>query len=260
MTTAIAITNSERQEMTAILAENMGGEALSMQDLLKVKVPSAGSTTWEIPVGDNEMEPSRFIEGVIIAQIPHRIYFQENTTGEKNPPACTSEDGVTGYGTPGGSCKNCAFAKFGSKGRGQACSARMNLYIMRDEDFLPIVIDLPPSSLTTLKKYMTQLATLSRKPFYAVRTKLTLKRLENPGGKAYSVVQFSMAGKLDEDEAANSRGMKTMFLDMLQASARQKQENDPAIQEAWGPGEFDQGPIQKQKPPKVVDADDQATF
>lgn len=260
MTTAIAITSTERQEMAEILAENMGGEALSMQDLLKVKVPSAGSTTWEIPVGDNEMEPSRFIEGVIIAQIPHRIFFQEAVGTEKNPPACTSDDGVTGYGTPGGACKNCALAKFGSKGRGQACSARMNLYIMRDEDFLPIVIDLPPSSLTTLKKYMAQLATLSRKPFYAVRTKLTLKKMENPGGKAYSVVQFALASKLDEDEAAQSREMKTMFLEMLHASARQKQENDPDTQEAWGAEQFDQGPIQKKASAKVVDADDEATF
>ena len=263
MTTAVATMN-DRQEMQEILQENLGGSVLTAQDLTKIKVPN-GSTTWEIPTGEGEeTEPTRAIDAVIIAQINHRIYFAERDANdtETKPPECSSPDAITGYGNPGGVCKTCAFAQFGSKGKGQACSARVNLYIMRDEDYLPVVIDLSPSSNVNLRRYMTQLTTMVRKPFYAVKTRLTLKKMEAPGGRTYSVVEFKMVEKLDNDQAQSMSEMKDMFIEMLHASTQQKANNNPKIQESFIEEEAPTYQTPQKTASHVVDAnqDDEPTF
>jgi hypothetical protein len=258
MTTAVATLN-ERQEMQELFDENMAGAAIDMNDLIKVKVPAGGGTTWEVPTGEGEdTEATKTITGVIIAQMPFRIHFPGTYGDEKSAPDCQSPDGITGYGTPGGACKTCPLAKFGSKGKGQACAAKVALYIMRDDDFLPICITLPPSSTTSLRKYMLQLTTVSKKPFYAVKTKVSLKKVENANGQAYSIVQFALAEKLDADEAASMKDMKDMFVEMLHATARQKADNEPTLQAGFTDEEFTT--YQKPAATKASTADDEPTF
>jgi hypothetical protein len=215
------MTQSDSQMMQELLLENLGGGTLTASDLTKIDVPKGG-TFWEVPTGEGEeIAPFMALDGVVIAQMPHRIMYAERAANdtEIKPPLCVSSDAITGYGTPGGSCAKCPMAQYGTKGRGQACSARMFVYFLRDGDFLPVVIDLSPASLPNLRRYMTQLTTTARKPFYAVRTRMTLKKMEVPGGMgSYSIVEFKLIDQLDTDQVAVMKATKVMFLQMLQTT------------------------------------------
>ena len=50
------IMTMDPSEIKDIMAENMGGEQLSVSDLTIIKVPSGGGTTWSIPAIDGDID------------------------------------------------------------------------------------------------------------------------------------------------------------------------------------------------------------
>lgn len=67
-------------------------------------------------------------------------YWPEGSEYDDNvTPLCSSVDGKTGYGAPGGVCATCALNQYGSveKGKGKACKNMRNLYILRSGEHMP---------------------------------------------------------------------------------------------------------------------------
>lgn len=219
--TKFAITDpSAAGDAVEALRENLGGERLSEFDLDQVKVPSGGGTVWEIP-GIAGSDAAKDITGVIVHMGRRRAYWSNpEPSGEQ--PDCSSLDGVTGRGDPGGACESCPMNEWGSStkdgSRGKACTERLLLFIVRKDDPLPLVLSCPPSSLGAMKKYRTRL----RVPYWKAITSLTLVRKQNDGGQPYSEIVPTLAGVLDDDAAAK---VKQYADQMAAVFSRAKVEN-----------------------------------
>jgi hypothetical protein len=184
------------------LRSNLEGEVLSPMDLDRVTVPAGGGTNWLIPTLDGEKNTSEIV-GVIVAVQNCRAYWSSDFGGAGTPPDCVSEDAITGVGDPGGRCQACPMAEFGSDSRskGQACKQIKRLFVLRPSSMLPLVVNLPPTSLRPATRFLLRLAGSGLKYQGAV-TRITLEKTKNSDGIAYSTAAFALAGRLDPGQAA----------------------------------------------------------
>ena len=168
----------------------------------KIKFPAAGVTVFEVPNSDGELETVKEFSGVILYQHQVNGYYQEAYTGGNNPPDCSSFDGNTGIGTPGGDCKTCPFNQYGSgQNQGKACKNRRWIYILRENEVLPVMLSIPPASLGAFNQYMKRL--LCKQLRYSqVVTKLSLSKATNKGGVPYSQLVLKMERLLTNEERA----------------------------------------------------------
>jgi hypothetical protein len=189
-----------------MIAEELDGLEVSFE---KIKIPSAGSTFFEID--DDNGEPSSVGEfsGVIVYQHPLHCYYKTKYTGGNNPPDCGSFDGKIGVGDPaggapvGGECKSCPLNQYGSadEGNGKACKNRRRIYVLREGELFPLLLSLPTGSLKEFTKYLKRLLSKGKKSNMVV-TKFSLKKAVNAGGVTYSQAQFSVSRDLTAGERA----------------------------------------------------------
>jgi len=174
----------------------------------RIKLPSGGMTAFEVPSGDGEnTELAKELEGVILYNHPAFAYYTEAYKGGSNPPDCGSFDGVSGTGNPGGNCKNCPYNEFGSgQGKSKACKNRRMLYILRENEIFPMMLNLPTGSLKVFTKYVQSLLTRGKRPHQVV-TKISLRKASNSGGIDYSQAVFKVVRALDENEQKNIDAM-----------------------------------------------------
>ena len=182
------------------MRDNLGGEEISPMDLVRLKVPSGGATVWTLETEAGE-EDAKEIDGVIIYSAKQRIFWRDAFSGGSTPPDCFAEDGITGHGDPGGECSSCPNAQFGTgnNGRGQACKMRWLLFLARPGNVLPMVIDVPPSSLKAVRQYMLKLTSAGTLAATVV-TGLALEKDKNQDGIAYSKVKLHTVAKVDDPE------------------------------------------------------------
>lgn len=202
-------------ELKEVLQENLGGEAISAFELDRVKVPSGGGTTWEVPTLEG-VEDAKAIEGVVIYFKNQNAYWKEKYDGQNNPPDCVSNDGMVGIGTPGGDCAVCPLNAFGSEGKGKACKNMRTLFILREGDVLPLVLTLPPTSLKDARKYFLRLASKGI-PYYGVITEITLDKDKNENGITYSKAKLSLKGRLDPDTVKKLKAFQDSLKPALDA-------------------------------------------
>jgi len=180
------------------MSQELEGLSLSFE---RIKIPSAGSTVFELP-GEDDSEPATVKEftGVILYHHPLFAYYRDKYAGGNEPPDCGSFDGVTGEGDPGGVCAKCRYNQFGSgEGGGKACKNRRRIYILREGEVFPVLLSLPTGSLKEFTRYIQRLLSRSKKSI-AVVTRFSLKKAVNTGGIAYSQAQFSAERSLTEVE------------------------------------------------------------
>lgn len=191
--------------MAEIMAEELDGLDAGFE---RIKVPSAGSTMFEIP-GDNpaELEAVKEFFGVILYHHTLFAYYKDKYTGSNNPPDCGSLDGVTGDGVPGGECEKCPYSKFGTGENGaKACKNRRRIFVLREGELFPLLLSLPTGSLKELTKYLKRLLSKGRKS-NSVITRFTLKKAVNTTGIQYSQAQFDIERALTPEEYALIQGM-----------------------------------------------------
>ncbi|MDI9585573.1 MAG: hypothetical protein QM473_15225 [Acidobacteriota bacterium] len=191
-------------DVAEVVTANLGFAGLNVHDLDKVKIPAGGALTFELPTLQGTVAVDE-LRGIIIGMVDYRTFFAGAFTGDGSPPDCSSADGIYGVGTPGGACARCPKAAWGSaeNGRGQACSARTHLLLLRPGSMLPLVVDLPSSSLAALRKYLLRLTDAGH-VFHQVQTAIALEAVKNAGGIRYSRAAFAMAGELAPDLAARA--------------------------------------------------------
>jgi hypothetical protein len=189
-------------ELQSIMRENIGeGANMDRFDLEQIHVPAGGATSWEVPTLDG-VESVKDLEGVIVGWRDTRQYWAESfdDTGGGTPPDCSSEDGVTGVGDPGGDCASCPFSQWGSgKNNAQACRATRPMLFVTPQSIIPMVIVVPPSSLQAMKKFFLRLAGAST-PYYGVITRLSLEKAKSGTGIAYASIVPASGGRLTADE------------------------------------------------------------
>ena len=203
-TTAIAIKDAPNlsefraaKHDAAGLKELLGGIGLSVADLPQVRMPSGGSTTWEIPTIGDQVRPEKEIRGVVIYSHDRRVYWPNPEPEEGVQPDCISNDGVTGYGDPGGDCVSCPLSQFGSgKGNSQACTLRHTLYILPAGTILPLRLSVSPASLGQYRTYRVGLLNeLEKAPRHVLSAFTTVKKTSG-GGQPYSQLEINMIAEL----------------------------------------------------------------
>ena len=184
-----------------VLRQNAGDRGLTQFDLDKIKVPSGEGLTWSLPTLEGEKAVPDF-NAIILSWYDARRYWHKAFgVGGNTPPDCRSDDGFTGIGEPGGSCVTCPYAEFGSaeRGRGQACKQVRALFLMRQDEILPAVLLLPPTSLGDCKKFFLRLASRTI-PYYGIITGFGLRRASNADGTDYARVELKMEARLSAEE------------------------------------------------------------
>lgn len=209
------------EEVREAIATNFGDGGLSPMDLDRVRIPAGGATTWDIPSIEGSTE-AKEIQGVIVYAHAARSYWaqgMEESTGH-SPPDCSSPDGIRGYGAPGGECAACPLNQFGSgkKGSGKACKEIKALYMLQEENLMPVLVPVPPSSLKPVKQFFAGLTTKGIAYRHAV-VGISLKKVPNGQGIQYAQAQFRFIRRLEAPEKAAADAYGKQFAQFISAAA-----------------------------------------
>lgn len=222
-----AILHSSPQDIQALL-ENLGPlDPFGTMD--RLKVPTGGGTTWQVPTLRGE-ESAKDITGVILWIRPNRSFWRNSydETGGGTPPDCSSDDLIEGMGDPGGLCARCPFNQWGSlaqlnpkrdDSQGKACRETRLLFLVQPTKRLPLVVIVPPSSLSgkfpgTVQKYLLGLASEGLPP-WAVETTLSL-HTEKMGKFPVAIIKATLARELPPEDAARFKAVADVFKPVMQ--------------------------------------------
>lgn len=208
-----ALMQSDVEQTLAHMQENLDGERISQWDLPRIQIPAGGGLTWEVPSLTGG-ESSRDLVGIPVFQSLMRSYWEDPNPVEGTPPDCSSPDAKLGYGNPGGNCETCPLAQFGSaqNGTGQACKLRRMIFLLRENDTIPVLLSLPPTSVKPWRNFLLQAS--SHGPYYGMQVGLTLKKASS-NGYTYSVIVPRMVSMLEGDALAKATTYHQMFSDLM---------------------------------------------
>jgi hypothetical protein len=196
------------------------GETMTVVDFERIKIPAGGGTAWTLQTLDGE-KFEKELTGILVGWRDTRAYWKvpmEQSDGNA-PPNCSSIDARTGIGEPGGDCRRCQFAQFGTgaNGEGQACKQVRQLFLLRQENVLPEIVNLPPSSLTPVREYFRRLSARAL-PCYSVITRIGLEKAQNPRGITYSKATFTAGEQLSPDQVERAyAAMLKPFVESISA-------------------------------------------
>lgn len=171
---------------------------------LKAKVGAGGVKVFTITNGSREIVMERF-QGVIIAHHKSNALFLSddvNTENMNTPPICSSVDGITGIEHATGECRNCEHCPhnvFGTSGKGKACKNMHLLYILVEGSPIPVTLSLPPTSLELWRNYALMDVAAAGLDMSEVVTEFALTNEVNSTGQKYSIVNFKLIGKVNEE-------------------------------------------------------------
>ncbi len=208
------------------MADDM--EGLSMM-LNRAKIPAGGALQFEIPTDDpTRPEYTCSLVGVILHNHDSCAYWKpedDDDTEEDNLPLCSSYDGKTGIGSPGGACATCRMNAYGTgaKGRGKACKNMRVIYLLRSGEYMPLQLNLTPTSLKPFKDFLTKAFLLRKRASFGSVVEITLKPENNSNGKEkYSVAVFRRLYDFEGEELRNIRNYALNFKAQINAINQQR--------------------------------------
>lgn len=193
------------EDIAQMLTEELDGMGQVPFDA--VKIPSGGGLSFELSGDDpDNPETAQTLTGVIVHHHPVNVYWEHDFDGAGGLPDCSSPDGKHGLNAKTGEvldCASCPYNQFGSgKGNSKACKNTHRVYLLRENEPLPILLTLPPTSLRAFKDYLAKRLIMKGKRSTDVLTSIKLKREKNADGIAYSACVFTKAGDLTPDQIA----------------------------------------------------------
>lgn len=206
------------------LADEMDGLRLNFP---KVKIPSGGMLQFEIPGDDPENpEYSKSLEGVILFNHASGAYWPEGSEYDENTtPLCSSVDGKSGIGEPGGTCAVCPLNQFGSaldgRGKGKACKNMRVLYLLRDGEFMPLQVTLPPTSIKPFNDFYSLCFASRRRGSCGSVVQIGLKKMNN-GRDDYSVATFRKVYDFTGEELAQMKAYAEGFKEQAKLMLQQR--------------------------------------
>lgn len=202
-----------REELAGVLTRSMLGT---------IQIANGGACCFKVkePGADEATPGVQAIEGMILAFHPMNVLWGHDYARREDgePPVCRSMDGVTGTVEETGervACETCIYNQF-RDGRKQ-CNNKMQLYIMREGDLVPMIFSLPPSALKYFNKYLVRCRLTERVPMFSVVTRITLKNEQGQSGE-YSVPVFTPIGKIPKEEAKRVSEYAKAFAEAAQRS------------------------------------------
>ncbi len=252
-----AVTNTDTMENKVFLIPDMADDMFSEEDLMedcvgiqptfrRVTIPSGGQLQFELP-SDDPQNPdyTKTLTGVILFNHPACAYWPGGKKeDEDTSPICSSNDGIQGYGTPGGSCAVCPFNQYNtgidSKGnptKGKACKNMRNIYILRQGEYIPILLSLAPTSLRPFKDFINISFVNRRRPTWASVVEIGLTRVVS-GGNPYSVATFRKVADLAGDELLEMKTIANGFRNQIRQALAQPPAMADDVVEVEEPASF----------------------
>lgn len=235
-----ALPSDIREDLLRAQAETIS----SPGSLPQVKVLPGGVGQFEFV--DTE-ETTREFSGVILnAHGRNALYdrlFGSDADEDEQGPACIARDGHIGTprrgfvhaalgraaeGNERIECATCPYNQWGSKrlmplrpgderSKGKAVSNYVRLYIMVHDRAVPIMLQVPPTSIPAYDEYMRSL-TGRGIPVQAVVTKFAQERKEKNNNR-WSVVTFSEAAMCEQEQFDAALQMRQQFRSQITPEA-----------------------------------------
>lgn len=225
-----AVLRMAPDEAQELLQDALGGDTLSFSDLDRIKVPSGGGQSWEIPSLTGDVS-ARVLEGVIVHKEDRRAYWpytvEDRPDDSDGRPDCQSTDLIMGIGSPGGECSSCPFNEFNSDikgGPGKACKETRQLFVLTKNDLLPIVLTVPPTSLRNVREYFVRLLRAQVSPLSVV-TSIGLEKADN-GKFKFSKVTLTAGERLTPDATGRLRAYAEAMMPAMKAQILVRNEVD----------------------------------
>lgn len=211
------------EELAEVSEELKGVLKKSMLGTIQIANGGAGVFKVKEPGADEATGGVQAVEGVILCSHPTNVLWGNDYSArqEGEMPICRSMDGVTGTIMETGEvrvCSECPYNQF-VDGHKQ-CSNKRQLYIMRENDLVPILFSLPPTALKFFDQYLVRCRLTMRVPLFTVVTRITLKNVKS-GNNEYSVPVFTPVGKLPREEAQRLSQYAQAFAQAAQKSGIQ---------------------------------------
>ena len=206
-----------------IVAKNVGSEPMRETDLIRVKTPLGGSTTWTIDSNGN-IETTDEIVGLLVG-VGKRgtLWPSEDPTDQR--PVIVSPDLRIGYRVSNdlGSIDPAALDRFRVKegeydwfrlansaefgygtsrsGSGRRCKEARILAILRQGETWPILVTVGPGSLRNVVPFLKRLPCFQHEAVIGLK----LVKAKGKGGQPYSQIVPRLAGQLPVEQGEVAR-------------------------------------------------------
>ena len=213
---AVTATNFNLVTLTGDMAEAVAEEmdGLGTIPFDRVKIPSGGGLAFEIPgEEEDDAETAQELIGVILDHGPVNAYWANKFAGGNEQPDCSSFDGKQGVDRITGEIKDCAtcpYNQFGSDNAGKACKNVHRVYILREDNPVPLILSLPPTSLKYMRDYIGKRVILKGFRCWQVLTKITLKKEKSKDNITYSRAAFAFVDKLTPEQEKQAEAMREL--------------------------------------------------
>ena len=219
------------------------GDILTRRIFGVVTIAGGGAGVFKVlePGAEEPTSGVQSIDCVILAShlINVRWGHDYGTRQDGERPACRSMNGETGVEELTGEvhdCATCPHNQFGEDGTRKACTNKRQLYIMRENDLLPVLFALPPSALKAFDNYRVQASLTLRTPMYALLTRITLKTKKSGSGTEYSSPVFTAIGKLPLEDAKRTTAFAKQIMEAAQRAGIEAEDLSKDAQEETAPG------------------------
>lgn len=204
-----------QSNVMSIINDNLKNNCISRSSIDTVKSPSGDTLVFTVPTLMDDVIEKELV-GVILGYTTPRAYWETSNPVEGAPPTCFSLDSITS--TDDKACCNCAYNEFGSKENGEsnakACKESIEIYLLREDNIMPIVVRVPVSSKMIFQKYLLRLVS-NMYPIYGVVTKITLEKATNKTGQSYGKFKFQVDKVLGNDEINAMKNYSKNMMNLL---------------------------------------------
>lgn len=236
--TFLAFTMSDEDK--AEIMEDMGsiGGEITRLSLPKIKVPSGGGKSFDMPDGT----ATDTIRCIILAKKDTKAYYvNPDTLG--TPPDCSSEDGIKGSGIrradqtlsspyPCAKCRHNVWGTAQKGGNGKACQDRLLLAVLLEGSIAPYLLNVPPASNKVVSDFIRATAN-SGSPLQNFIVTFGLDVQKNAEGKPYSKIRpMGAAQPLKPEAKAPLRELRKQAKAMLDSIPKTQYVDDDEFVDA----------------------------